>query len=298
MSAKEPKQHYLPRLYLKRFSINPNTKNKAYWKILSLDHHQTIRKHLIDNVCVIPKYNTCEQDKRLQKLEKTVFAPAFNNLDLQCCLNRTIDEKTLMGLLKFASYSFAGSPFTRYFVKRSLEKHLLDSGVKKIDPFDTQNVTGMFDMTDQIARQFLLAIAPWQIVISEIKNGHFIITNDRPPLIKNNGKGDLFRIDLTEIEYKHITYTTKQGDFIGDPLFSKFRIESVNFDYPTFICLPLSPKRVMFLYSDTKEIPMFDPNNEEMIRDLNIQIHADSMMYTFSNIESALTDIWHLIKWK
>ena len=29
MPTKEPKQHYLPRLYLKRFSSNPHVKNKA-----------------------------------------------------------------------------------------------------------------------------------------------------------------------------------------------------------------------------------------------------------------------------
>ena len=150
-----------------------------------------------------------------------------------------------------------------------------------IDPLDTQDVTGMFDLTDQIAQQFLLAIVSWHIAIYEIKSHQFIITNDKPPLIKNSGKGDLFRINVTDIEYKHITYETKQGEFIGDNLFSKCKIKSVNFDYPTFICLPLSPKRVMFLYSDTKKIPMFDPNNEEMIKSLNLQIHADSMFYSF-----------------
>ena len=48
MSTKEPKQHYLPRLYLKRFAINPNV-NIAYRKILSLDHNNTIHQHEIKN---------------------------------------------------------------------------------------------------------------------------------------------------------------------------------------------------------------------------------------------------------
>ena len=137
MSTKEPKQHYLPRLYLKRFAINPNV-NIAYRKILSLDHNNTIHQHEINNVCAMPQYNTADQDKELQKLEKTVFAPAFNRLDSQCCLDRTIDEDTLMGLVKFASYSFAGSPLTRYIFKRRLEEHILNSGVKKIDPLPTE----------------------------------------------------------------------------------------------------------------------------------------------------------------
>ena len=297
MSTKEPKQHYLPRLYLKRFAINPNT-NKAYRKILSLDHNDTIHQQKINNVCAMPQYNTPDQDKRLQKLEKTVFAPAFNSLDLQCCLNRDVDEKTLMGLLKFASYSLAGSPLTRYTFKRSLEEHILNSGVEVIDPLDTQDIRGMFDLTDQIAQKFLSAIAPWQIAIYEIINGQFFITNDKPPLIKNNGEGDLFRINTTDIEYEHITYETKEGEFVADYLVSKCVIKSVVFDYPTFIYLPLSPKRALFLYSDPKKIPMFDPTNEFIIKQLNIQIHADSMFYCFSNTESALTDIWGVIKWQ
>ena len=155
----------------------------------------------------------------------------------------------------------------------------------------------MFDLTDQIAQKFLLAIAPWQIAIHEIKNGQFLITNDKPPLIKNIGEGDLFRINTTDIEYQHITYETKQGEFAADYLVSKCVIDSVVFDYPTFVYLPLSPKRALFLYSDTAKIPVFDSSNELMIKNLNIQIHADSMFYCFSNIESALTDIWGLIKW-
>ena len=298
MSTEEPKQHYLPRLYLKRFTSNPNVKNKSNQKILSLDHNQTIREHYIKNVCAMPHYNTNRQDKKLQRLEKTVFAPAFNKLDSKRCYDRSIDEDTLMGLLKFASYSFAGSPLTRYIFKRGLEEHILNSGVRKIDPLPTGDVRGMFDLTDQIAGQFLLAIAPWLIVIHEIKNGQFIITNDKPPLIRNTGEGDLFRINATDIEYRHITYETKQGEFVADHLISKCRIKSVDFDYPTFICLPLSPKRVLCLYSDPKNMLIFDPADENMIKGLNIEIHANSMFYCFSNIESALTDIWGLIKWE
>ena len=297
MSTQEPKQHYLPRLYLKRFASNPNVKNKSNQKILSLDHNDVIRKHRIGNVCALPHYNTNKQDKRLKRLERTIFAPAFNRLDSQCCFNRDVDEDTLMGLLQFASYSLAGSPLTRYIFKRGLEEHILNSGVKKIDPLPTADVRGMFDLTDQIAKQFLLAIAQWLIVICEIKNGHFLITNDKPPLIANNGEGDLFRVNATDIEYQHITYETKQGEFVADNLISRCVIDSVVFDYPTFIYLPLSPKRAMFLYSDTEKIPMFDPANEEMIKQLNIQVHANSMFYCFSNTESVLTDILGLIKW-
>ena len=298
MSTEEPKQHYLPRLYLKRFASNPNVKNKSNQKILSLDHNKTIREHYIGNVCAMPYYNTNRQDKRLKRLEKTIFAPAFNRLDSQCCLDRTIDENTLMGLVKFASYSFAGSPHTRYIFKRGLEEHILNSGVKKIDPLPTEDIRGLFDLTDQIARQFLFTIAPWLIVICEIKNNQFLITNDNPPLISNGGKGELFRINATDIEYQHITYETKQGEFVADNLISKCVIHSVVFDYPTFIYLPLSPKRAMFLYSDTKKIPVFDPADENMIKGLNIEIHVDSMFYCFSNIDSILTDIGRLIKWE
>ena len=114
----------------------------------------------------------------------------------------------------------------------------------------------------------------------------------------DGGKGELFRINATDIEYQHITYETKQGEFIADNLISKCVIHSVVFDYPTFIYLPLSPKRAMFLYSDTKNIPIFDPTDENMIKDLNIEIHAGSMFYCFSNIDSVLTDIGRLIKWE
>ena len=97
MSTEEPKQHYLPRLYLKRFTSNPNVKNKSNQKILSLDHNQTIREHYIKNVCAMPHYNTNRQDKKLQRLEKTVLerSSAWASLvgdELAARLNAVADE--------------------------------------------------------------------------------------------------------------------------------------------------------------------------------------------------------------
>ena len=160
-----PKQHYVPRFYLRNFMSN-KVKRKTNQRVWALDHTSHINQPKIDDICAIPNYNTEEQDERLTALENIRFSPALKSLESE--YPPTNDTNTL-NLILFASYLLTGHPKTRHIFTKSLEDHICESaGIERIS--DSGNdITGLFEFTEQTAWLFFQVISRWIINFVENK---------------------------------------------------------------------------------------------------------------------------------
>ena len=290
-------QHYVPRFYLRNFMSNPNVKRKTNQRVWALDHEGRVNQPKIDEICAIPNYNTEEQDERLTLLENIKFSPALKSLESEY----PPDETNTLNLILFASYLLTGHPKTRHIFTKSLEYHICESaGIERIsDPVN--DITGLFEFTEQTAWLFFRKVSQWIINFVELKNHESFITCDNPVYIHNQGRGVLFRVDFSNINYQYITYSDNENRVVGDDLRSVANITAVHFDYPTVIYLPLSPKRAMLLHSNTESIEDFhtfmEVKNITLAQRLNIPIYGQSVLYAFLNERSLLSDMSGLIKW-
>ena len=294
-------QHYVPRFYLRNFTSNPHVKSRSNQRVWSLDHEGDIDQPKINEICAIPNYNTKKQDKRLTRLERSRFDPALKSLESKYPPNET----NTANLILFASYLLAGNPKTRHIFTTSLEYHICESaGIERIDGSSndiTNDITGLFEFTERTASLFFQEVSRWIINFVEIKNHESFITSDNPVYINNRGRGVLFRVDFSNINYEYITYRDRENRVVGDTLQAISDITDVHFDYPTVIYLALSPKRAMLLHSDTQSIDelqaFMEVKDVTLAQGQNLFIYGQSILYAFSHEESVLSDMSGLIRW-
>ena len=295
-------QHYVPRFYLRNFMSNPHVKNKSNQRVWALDHAGDIKHPKINDICAIPDYNTKKQDRRLNRLETSKFDPALKNLESEY---PPTNETNKGNLILFASYLLAGNPKIRHVFTKSLEYHICESaGIERIGGSSndiTNDITGLFEFTERTASLFFQEVSQWIINFVEIKNHESFITCDNPVYINNRGRGVLFRVDFSNINYEYITYRDRENRVVGDTLRAISDIEAVHFDYPTVIYLPLSPKRAILLHSDTQSIEelqaFMEVKDVRLAQCQNLFIYGQSILYAFSHEQSILSDMSGLIKW-
>ena len=294
-------QHYVPRFYLRNFMSN-KVKRKENQRVWALDHDGDIKQPKIDEICAIPDYNTEEQDERLTLLENIRFSPALKSLKSEY---PPTNETNTGNLILFVSYLLAGNPKTRHVFTKSLEYHICESaGIERIGGSSndiTDDITGLFEFTERTASLFFQAVSQWIINFVEIKSHESFITCDNPVYINNRGQGVLFRVDFSNINYEYITYSDRENRVVGDTLRAISDITAVHFDYPTVICLPLSPKRAMLLHSSIQSIEELNTFMEvkdiTLAQCLNFPIYGQSILYAFSHEKSILSSMSGLIRW-
>lgn len=297
--TREPKQHYIPQFYLRKFTCDTNNNRlKKMERFYTINKNGIVNRSRINSVCQIKGYNSTNEEIEkwdtqfnlppgtpiylLTRENETPMEIKFGQMErvfsksIDAITKGVITEIDIINLKYFIIYLLSNQPAYRAVLTRhdnkstSIEERIKGKGYLTLLNLQTEFPFSPIESTQE-----------WKYLIERtdpIENRYFI-TSDNPVLIQNSKTNDF--IGGWEFSFNKNEPNTMGGTHLG----------SKGITEDTIFFLPLSPFISIYLFKNKNRAGDIMNNRKNEIK-MNRQQINQSKILAFSHSKKYLDSMY------